>query len=308
MIKTYPNLNVWLVTNKNNQSIFNFHERIKFIGIDFKSRQKNVFQISKTIKEVSNNLHFDGVYDLHDVIRSKILRFILYPKTKIHRVFLKERSLKNKIINNKIELKKLKHSSERYLDCIKKDFEKIKFSDIDKTLESNSVKDKIIGLAPFSAHPTKMWEVKNYTNIFKHFKDYQFILFAFGEKEITTAKKIISDFKNCTVISNDLNLYHQMELINTCKLFITMDSANMHLASLTSTKVISIWGPTHPHLGFGPLFNEKYIVQLTENQLPGRPFSIYGKIKKSKIKSASESMTKIKPEMVIEKMEFALKN
>ena len=99
-----------------------------------------------------------------------------------------------------------------------------------------------------------------------------------------------------------------MELINTCKLFVTMDSANMHLASLTSTKVISIWGPTHPHLGFGPLFNEKYIVQLTENQLPGRPFSIYGKIKKSKIKSASESMTKIKPEMVIEKMEFALKN
>ena len=299
---------MWLVTNKNNQSIFNFHERIKFIGIDFNSPQKNIFQISKTIKEVSNNLHFDGVYDLHDVIRSKILRFILYPKTKIHRVFLKERSLKNKIVNNKIELIKLKHSSERYLDCIKKDFEKIKFSNIDKTLESKSIKDKIIGLAPFSAHPTKMWEVKNYENIFKHFKDYQFILFAFGEMEINVAKKIISNFKNCTVISNDLNLFHQMELINTCELFISMDSANMHLASLTSTKVISIWGPTHPHLGFGPLFNEKYIVQLTENQLPGRPFSIYGKIKKNNIKSASESMTKIKPEMVIEKMEFALKN
>ena len=308
MIKTYPNLNVWLVTNKNNQSIFNFHERIKFIGIDFNSPQKNIFQISKTIKEVSNNLHFDGVYDLHDVIRSKILRFILYPKSKIHRVFLKERSLKNKIINNKIELQKLKHSSERYLDCIKQDFEKIEFNKISKSLDFNGVKDKLIGLAPFSAHSSKIWEVKNYINVFKHFKDYQFILFAFGEKEITVAKKIILDFKNCIIISNKLNLYEQMELINTFKLFVTMDSANMHLASLTSTKVISIWGPTHPFLGFSPLFNEKYIVQLTEKQLPGRPFSVYGKIDKSDMKSALESMDGIKPEMVIEKMEFALRN
>nr|AIA95806.1 CAZy families GT9 protein [uncultured Prevotella sp.] len=31
---------------------------------------------------------------------------------------------------------------------------------------------------------------------------------------------------------------------------VSMDSANMHLASLTGTRVLSIWGNTHPYMGF----------------------------------------------------------
>ena len=31
---------------------------------------------------------------------------------------------------------------------------------------------------------------------------------------------------------------------------LTMDSANMHLASLVGTPVVSIWGATHPNVGF----------------------------------------------------------
>ena len=53
----------------------------------------------------------------------------------------------------------------------------------------------------------------------------------------------------------------------------------MHLASLTSTPVVSVWGPTHPFLGFSPLFNDEYIVQLNEEELPCRPCSVYGKIR-----------------------------
>ena len=70
-----------------------------------------------------------------------------------------------------------------------------------------------------------------------------------------------------------------MEIINKCKVFISLDSANMHLASLTSTPVVSIWGPTHPFLGFSPLFNDEFIVQLNKEELPCRPCSVYGKIR-----------------------------
>ena len=80
----------------------------------------------------------------------------------------------------------------------------------------------------------------------------------------------------------------------------------MHLASLTSTPVVSVWGPTHPFLGFGPLFNDHLIVQL--NDLPCRPCSVYGKVNSNNLDCAKKSMTGISSEMVIDKLELALNN
>ena len=41
-----------MVSNINNQSIFDFDKRLKFIGIDFNSKEKNIFKIAKKVKEV----------------------------------------------------------------------------------------------------------------------------------------------------------------------------------------------------------------------------------------------------------------
>lgn len=60
-----------MVSNVNNKSIFDFDERLKFIGIDFNSKEKYIFQIAKKVKVASRNIDFNGIYDLHDVIRSK---------------------------------------------------------------------------------------------------------------------------------------------------------------------------------------------------------------------------------------------
>ena len=70
-------------------------------------------------------------------------------------------------------------------------------------------------------------------------------------------------------------LASEADLIDSLEVMVTMDSGNMHLASLTSTPVVSIWGATHPmagFLGWG---------QKTENaiQIEGmecRPCSIFG--------------------------------
>ncbi len=58
------------------------------------------------------------------------------------------------------------------------------------------------------------------------------------------------------------------------RVMLTMDSGNMHLASLVGTRVVSIWGATHPFagfLGFGQ--SEDDCIQ---RDLPCRPCSIYG--------------------------------
>jgi ADP-heptose:LPS heptosyltransferase len=295
-----------MVSNINNKSIFDFDDRLKFIGIDFNSKEKKIFLIAKKVKVVSGNINFNGIYDLHDVIRSKILCLMLSSKTEITRVFEKQRGLKNKIINKKIGLQKLKTSSERYLNCLKKDFEKLDFSNISKSLEAGTTKKDIIGIAPFSAHKSKIWPLSNYQKIINHFKNYNFVIFAFGSQELEDSKTYFLKNSNCSMIDRNLNLNEQMELINGFKVFISMDSANMHLASLTSTKVVSVWGPTHPFLGFKPLFNEEFIVQLSNEEFNERPISIYGKIRKKDKVKAEQSMSRIDPERVIEKINFAI--
>ena len=209
------------------------------------------------------------------------------------------------MIAKKISLRKLKHTTERYLDCMSEDFSNIIDKPIEKSFSKVISSSKTIGLAPFAAHESKVWPIKNYNEIFSKFHDYKFIIFAFGEKEISRAMEILKN-KNCSLIDSKMSIDNQLKLINSLDLFITMDSANMHLGCLTNTDVISIWGPTHHFLGFGPLFNFHNIVEISITDMPCRPCSVYGKINSKSKKCGLDSMEKISPEMVIKKIEKCL--
>jgi ADP-heptose:LPS heptosyltransferase len=66
----------------------------------------------------------------------------------------------------------------------------------------------------------------------------------------------------------------ELALMGQLDVMLSMDSANMHLASLVGTRVVSIWGGTHPYAGFlGWNQKESDCVQL---DLPCRPCSVYG--------------------------------
>ena len=55
---------------------------------------------------------------------------------------------------------------------------------------------------------------------------------------------------------------------------VTMDSANMHLATISSTPTVSIWGATHPYCGFkGWKQNDSDLIQLP---MTCRPCSVFG--------------------------------
>ena len=43
---------------------------------------------------------------------------------------------------------------------------------------------------------------------------------------------------------------NELALISQLDVLLCMDSANMHFASLVGTRVISIWGATHPYAVF----------------------------------------------------------
>ena len=83
---------------------------------------------------------------------------------------------------------------------------------------------------------------------------------------------------------------------------ISMDSANMHLASLTATPVVSIWGATHPYTGFmGWNQQEQNAVQI---ELDCRPCSVFGQ--KPCLRGDYACMNRIAPETIVEKVEHIL--
>jgi len=63
-------------------------------------------------------------------------------------------------------------------------------------------------------------------------------------------------------------------LLGKCDLMLTMDSANMHLASLMGLKAVTIWGATAPACGFQGFGQDASDdIQL---DMACRPCSIYG--------------------------------
>ena len=50
--------------------------------------------------------------------------------------------------------------------------------------------------------------------------------------------------------AGNLTLDEELALMSRLDLMIAMDSSNMHMAALSGTKVISIWGGTDPLTGF----------------------------------------------------------
>ena len=100
----------------------------------------------------------------------------------------------------------------------------------------------------------------------------------------------------CTVASTVVKgLRQELALMSMLDVMVSMDSANMHLASLVATPVVSVWGATHPYAGFmGWRQSEDNAVQL---DMDCRPCSIYGN--KPCIHGNYPCMKQIEPETIV---------
>jgi ADP-heptose:LPS heptosyltransferase len=94
----------------------------------------------------------------------------------------------------------------------------------------------------------------------------------------------------------------ELILMSHLDVMISMDSANMHLASLTNIPVVSVWGATHPYAGFlGWKQSPDNAVQI---DLPCRPCSIYGN--KPCLRGDFSCMKNISPDLIVNRVEHIL--
>ncbi|GEJ44983.1 glycosyl transferase family 1 [Chryseobacterium sp. ON_d1] len=268
-----PGVEIIMVSRKNFEALFAGIPNVTFKGIDLDD-YKGLFGLRKLSNELIREFHPDCIANLHDVIRTKILDRIY--RRKGFKVFKIDKGKEEKerltdVWN--LEKVQLKKTVERYADVFRNMGFKVELS---HQLRPVSDHKSGIGLAPFAQHTGKMLPLeKSYELARILARKHKVYFFGGGKKETETLEKWESEIPNTKNLSGKLNLTEELNQISQLELMISMDSANMHLASLVGTRCVSIWGATHPYagfLGFGQ--SEDDVVQVED--LTCRPCSVFG--------------------------------
>lgn len=268
-----PNVEIVMVTRSNFEALFSDLERVIFKGIDLDD-YKGFLGLRKLAKELLDEFRPNYIADLHDVIRTKILDKIYVRKG--HRVFKinKGKEEKEELTDvwnlDKIQLKK---TVERYADVFREMGFRVELS---HQLRPQSNKKSGIGFAPFAQHKGKMLPLEKSFELVKILaQKYTIYFFGGGKNETETLENWERQIPNTKSLAGKLNLSEELKKIAQLEVMISMDSANMHLASIVGTRCISIWGSTHPYAGFlGFSQSEDDVVQI--NDLTCRPCSVFG--------------------------------
>jgi ADP-heptose:LPS heptosyltransferase len=268
-----PDVEIIMVSRKNFEGLFADIPNVIFKGIDLDD-YKGFFGLRRLASELIKEFNPDYIANLHDVIRTKILDKIYRQKgLKVFKIN-KGKEEKERLTDvwnlNKVQLKR---TVERYADV----FREMGFTvELSHQLRPTSHKKSGIGFAPFAQHKGKMLPLEKSYELAKILsKKHTIYFFGGGKKETETLEKWELEIPNTKSLSGKLSLTEELHKISELELMISMDSANMHLASLMGTRCISVWGATHPYagfLGFGQSEND--VVQVTD--LTCRPCSVFG--------------------------------
>ena len=235
---------------------------VRFHGVDLKKQ---------SLLDLTSGLgSYDGVADMHSVIRSVyVSAAMLFKGAKVASIH-KGRGEKRQLTKGKNHTP-LKHTTERYAEV----FAALGMPIL---LPSNTCNNHGtgIGIAPFAAHQGKIYPIERMERVIEMLsqKGERIVLFGGGKKEKEILGVWADKYPNVTSVAGQLTMKEELTLMRGLRVMLTMDSGNMHLASLVGTRVVSIWGATHPFagfLGFGQ--NESDCIQ---RDLPCRPCSIYG--------------------------------
>lgn len=280
----HPELKITVVTRAFFKPFFQDLENVTVYSADLKGKHKGILGLYKLSKELKA-LHFDVVADLHNVLRSKVLKFFFLGKKVVQ--LNKGRAEKKALVSGQ-SFQQLKTTHQRYANVFEALGYSVSLSELafskPKSLSNNLVeyvsnKDfKTVGIAPFAAHESKMYPLAQMETVIEALsKEYNVVLFGGGAKEIELLNQFETNYNNVKSVAGKLNLEDELVLISNLDLMLAMDSGNAHMAAMLGKKVITIWGVTYPYAGFAP-FNQPDDFALTADRtrFPLIPTSIYG--------------------------------
>ncbi|MCC2591163.1 glycosyltransferase family 9 protein [Chryseobacterium sp. MFBS3-17] len=262
-----------MVSRQQFEPLFQNIPRLIFKGVDLDDF-KGFFGLKRLAKELLTEFQPTCIADLHDVIRTKILRRIFRGKGYRVAVIDKGKEEKEHLTDIwNLEKTPLKQTVERYADV----FRELGFAlTLSHQLTPQQSPKSGIGFAPFAQHHGKMLPLeKSYELACLLSEKYKIFFFGGGSREKEVLEKWEQEIPNTENLAGKLTLTEELDKIAGLQAMISMDSANMHLASLAGTRCISIWGSTHYFAGFlGYGQSTEDVVHVKD--LTCRPCSVFG--------------------------------
>ncbi len=285
-----PNVKITVLSRAFFKPLFEGIPNVDFYAVDVKGVHKGILGLKKLSNELLD-LNIDAVADIHNVLRSKVLRFFFSLSGKNIAVIDKGRAEKKALTRTHHKIfKQLRSTHERYADVFralgyKVDLSKHQFPEkkeysfeIKKIVINNNKKN--IGIAPFAQYESKMYPLDLMEEVIKELSldsKYQILFFGGGQKEIDILNSLEEKYDNTISLAGKLSLKDELIVISNLDCMISMDSANAHLAAIQGVKTITLWGVTHPYAGFYPFEQPMDNAIISDLKIfPNIPCSIYG--------------------------------
>lgn len=278
-----PDLRISVLTKELFRPLFK-GLNVEIIPIDLEGQHKGF----KGLNRLAGELKAAGiscVADLHKVHRSRILTALMrlrgIPSRSIHKSRVSKWMRMDGGCSE--ETMPLKHTVLRYCDTLGElGFKMSAPTAPTKQERPNPMPfakgdgERWIGVAPFSAHRGKCYPLSQVREVVSQLAERydRIFIHSGGGEELSFAKEMEAKYANCVAVFSAVKLEQEIDLISNLDCLISMDSFAMHVASLTATPVVSVWGATHPMLGYSGFGSDpRGVVQMP---LTCRPCSTYG--------------------------------
>ena len=110
----------------------------------------------------------------------------------------------------------------------------------------------LVGIAPFAQYERKMYPLLKMRAVVKMLLQHSNIkIYLFGGKgDADILQQWEAELKGAENCAGKMHFSDELQTISNLDVMVSMDSANMHLASMYGVQVVSVWGATHPYAGF----------------------------------------------------------
>lgn len=313
LARQYPDLRITVLSRSFARSLFeDLAPNIGFMEADLKREYHGIKGLNALYRRLTAK-QFTAVADLHNVLRSDFLRMRFnIGRYKVAHINKHRKGRRRLTTTNNKQLVQQPSSFQNYADVLARlgypielDFHSI-FPEgkgdlglLPATLTLSPQQN--IGIAPFAAHEGKIYPLplmqQVIEQLIKQYPEAHIFLFGKGKREEEVFPQWCKQYPSCVYVDSQVETMRQeLILMSHLDVMLSMDSANMHLASLTATPVVSVWGATHPYAGFmGWNQDLENVIQVP---LECRPCSIYGQ--KPCMRGDYACLNNIAPETIVE--------
>jgi len=264
LLQQNPDVRVTVLTQTFLAPLFEPLERTTVYPVETKGKHKGLKGLYKLFRELKSQYSFDAIADLHNVLRSKIITFLFKTAGIKTATIDKGRKEKKQLTRKENKhLIQLKTSFQRYVDV----FAALGLPVVLNTAQPVFAKQslpvvaipffsktkKTICIAPFAKHEEKTYPIEKMKLVLKELSgqnNLQLFLLGGGKNEVTILNEWEKEFPGVISLAGKFSFREELAIISHMDMMISMDSANMHLASLFGVPVVSVWGATHSFAGF----------------------------------------------------------